>query len=148
MTIFTTILPAILTIIGNIIFYFWIKERVDNSIEIHKITFSGIFKERVDIYREILRQIFDIKSSVQQFQYFGTTDKGEKIMLDINAFINYCLINQLFLSDKMIADLKIVHEEYQSVFDNFYLHHSVSETPGIDVNTKNELLKNFFKAGN
>ena len=148
MTILTAILPAILTITGNVLFYLWIKQKVDNSIEKHKIAFSGIFKERIDIYKEILRQIFDIKQFIQQYQYGGTPDKGEKIMLDINKFINYYLINQPFLSDKMIAELKKIREEFQSVFDNFYIHHSISEKQGIDPDTRTELLKKFFEAGN
>lgn len=148
MTIVLTILPAILTIIGNILFYLWIKQRVDNSIEKHKIAFSGIFKERVDIYKEILRQVYDLKQSIQQYQYFGTPEKAETIMLDINKFIKYYLINQPFLSDKMLAELKSLREEYQAVFDDFYMHHSVSNKAGIDKETMTQLLNNYFKSGN
>jgi hypothetical protein len=148
MTILKAILPAILTIVGNLLFYICIKKKVDNSIEKHKIAFSGIFKERVDIYKEILRQIFDIKQSMHQYQYAGTSDKGEKIMLNINQFINFYLINQPFLSDKMISELKKVREEFQSVFDSFYIHHSTSKEQGIDPETRTELLKKFFEAGN
>lgn len=148
MTILEILLPAIFTIIGNILFYIWIKKNVDNSIEKHKIAFSGIFKERLNIYKELLRQIFEIKQSIQQYQYFGSQDEGKKIMLDINKFINYYLINQPFLSDTMIIELKKIREEFQSVFDDFYMHNSISKEEGIDPRARNELLKKFFAAGN
>ncbi len=142
------LLPAIVTIIGNIIFYLWIKGKVDNSIERYKIAYSGIFKERIDIYKEILKQIFEIKFSIQQYQYFGTSVQGEKIMSDLNKFINYYLVNQPFLSDKMMSELKKIREEFQSIFDDFYLHHKVTTKPGVDPDTMTKLINNFFKAGN
>ena len=46
----SAVLSAVLTAILNIIFYRSIKGKIDKSIEKHKITYSGIFKEKVDIY--------------------------------------------------------------------------------------------------
>jgi hypothetical protein len=69
-------------------------------------------------------------------------------MLDINSFITYCLINQLFLSENMLNSLRKLHVEYQSVFDSFYLHHSTLHKEGIDQDTKAQFIKNFFDAGN
>ena len=148
MTIILVILPAIVTIVGNILFYLFIKGKVDNSIEKHKIAFSGIFKERIDIYKEILRQVYELKKSIQQYQYFGTPEKGEIIMLDINNFIQFYLINQPFLSDKMLTELKSLREEYQAIFDDFYMHHSVYNNAGVDNETRTQLLDNYFKSGN
>jgi hypothetical protein len=148
MSVLVVILPAILTVIGNIVFYLWIKRNVDNSIEKHKIAFSGIFKERVDIYKEILRQVYDLKESLQQYQYLGTAEKAETIMLNINKFIKYYLVNQLFLSENMLTELKFIREQYQAVFDDFYMHHSISDEAGIDNETMILLVNNYFKAGN
>jgi hypothetical protein len=147
MNFWTTILPAIATILGNIIFYLIIKGRVDNSIEKHKISYSGIFKERIDIYKELLRRIFEIKQSIQRYQYFATPDE-QKIMDDINNFINYYLINQPFLSDKMLSELKKIREEFQSAFDSFYMHHKTSLTPGLNPETRNQFLTKFIESGN
>lgn len=147
-TIINTLLPVILTLLGNLIFYLWIKDRVENSIEKHKVAFSEIFKEKLSIYKEILSQVFDIKSSIQQYHYGGSPEKGEKIMLDINKFIKYNLINQPFLSDKMLTELNKIREEFQLVFDDFYMHHSISSERGIGAETRTDLLKKFFEAGN
>jgi len=148
MTTLNILLPAILTLLGNLVFYLWIKARVDNSIEKQKISFGEIFKEKLTIYKEILKQVFEIKLSIQQYQYSGIQEKGVEIMLNINKFINYYLINQPFLSDKMLIELNKIREEFQSVFDNFFMHHSVSLESGIDPQIRTDLLKKFFEAGN
>jgi len=148
MPLINIILPAIITVVGNVLFYLWIKEKVDSSIERQKIAYSGIFKERIDIYKEILRQIFDIKSSIQQYQYSGMPESVDKIMLDINKFINFYLINQPFLSKKMLEELSKIRSEFQEVFDNFYLHHSLSKVPNVEVEERNERMKKYFASGN
>jgi hypothetical protein len=147
MNIWTAILPAIVTVSCNIIFYLIIKGRVENSIEKYKISYSGIFKERIDIYKELLKQIFDIKQSIQMYQNIPTPEET-KIMDDINKFINYYLVNQPFLSDKLLNELNKLREEFQQLYDNFYLHHKTANIQGISSKKRDELLTKFFESGN
>lgn len=146
--IFLVILPAILTLVCNLIFYLWFKSKVDNSIEKHKISYSGIFKEKIEIHRELLKKIFEIKLEIQQYQYFGNNESAEKIMQNINSFINFYLINQPFLSQKMLAELMKIRTEFQTIFDDFHIHNSTSGSKGIDANTKTEIFKKYVDAGN
>lgn len=134
-----TILPAILTIVGNLIFYLWIKGRVDKSIERQKTAYSGVFKEKIDIYRELLRKTYSIKKELNRFRYVGTKEEGSEIMQNINDYIQFYNINQPFLSDSMLSDLKVLRSEFQDIFENFYMHIS---------NKDPEDLTDFFKAGN
>ncbi|MFG6686409.1 hypothetical protein ACGK9U_07500 [Mariniflexile sp. HNIBRBA6329] len=133
------ILPAIITIIGNVIFYLWIKGKVDKSIEKNKIAYSGIFKEKVNIYRELLEKTYGIKKELNRFQYVGTKEEGNKLMQKINAYIQFYSINQPFLSDEMLSDLNKMRAEFQDVFDKFYMHIS---------DRKSDNLTEFFDAGN
>ncbi|ALM19823.1 hypothetical protein AAT17_00390 [Nonlabens sp. MIC269] len=133
------ILPAIITIIGNVIFYLWIKGRVDKSIEKNKIAYSGIFKEKVNIYRELLEKTYGIKKELNKFQYVGTKEEGTEIIQKINDYIQFYSINQPFLSDQMLAELNKIRAEFQDVFDKFYMHIS---------NSKSDNLNEFFEAGN
>ena len=133
------ILPAIITIIGNVIFYLWIKGRIDKSIEKNKIVYSGIFKEKINIYRELLEKTYRIKKELNQFQYVGTKEEGTEIMQKINNYIQFYSINQLFLSDEMLSDLDKIRTEFQDVFDKFYIHIS---------NNKSDNQTEFFEAGN
>jgi hypothetical protein len=89
------ILPAIITIIGNVVFYLLIKGRIDKSIEKNKIAYSGIFKEKVNIYRELLEKTYEIKKDLNRFQYVGIKEEGTDLMHKINDYIQ--LINLFYL---------------------------------------------------
>ena len=95
-------LPALVTIIGNVVFYLIIKGKVDKSIESYKISYSGVFKEKIDIYKEILTQAYDLKIKIRQFQYFGKAEFGEQIKVDFNKFIRFYIINKPFLSETIM----------------------------------------------
>jgi hypothetical protein len=133
------ILPAIITIIGNFVFYLWIKGRIDKSIEQNKIAYSGVFKEKVNIYRELLEKTYGIKKDLNRFQYVGTKEEGTDIMQKINEYIQFYSINQPFLSDEMLSDLNKIRSEFQEVFDKFYMHIA---------NSNSDNLTEFFEAGN
>ena len=142
------VLPAILTIIGNILFYLWIKKKVDRSIEQYKITYSGIFKEKIDIYREILERSYRIKLLIQRYYYSGDNNKGAEFIPEIEEFINFYLKNQPFLSENMLEKLKEIRSEFQFVFDKSYEHHSVSRVSGIEPSIRTEIMKKYIEAGN
>ncbi|WP_028873169.1 hypothetical protein [Psychroserpens burtonensis] len=133
------ILPAIITIIGNVLFYLLIKGRIDKSIEKNKIAYSGIFKEKVNIYRELLEKTYGIKKDLNRFQYVGTKEEGTDLMHKINDYIQFYSINQPFLSDEMLSDLNKIRAEFQEVFDKFYMHIA---------NGNSDNLTEFFEAGN
>ena len=134
------ILPAIITIVGNLIFYLWIKGRIDKSIEKNKIAYSGIFKEKVNIYKELLEKTYEIKKELNRFQYVGTKEEGTELMQKINDYIQFYLINQPFLSQEMLSELNKIRAEFQDVFEKFYMHIS---------NVKpDDNLTEFFEAGN
>jgi hypothetical protein len=133
------ILPAIITIIGNVVFYLLIKGRIDKSIEKNKIAYSGIFKEKVNIYRELLEKTYEIKKDLNRFQYVGTKEEGTDLMHKINDYIQFYSINQPFLSDEMLSDLNKIRAEFQEVFDKFYKHIA---------NGNSDNLTDFFEAGN
>lgn len=126
-------LPVIINVVGNIIFYLWISK----SIERNKIAYSGLFKEKVDIYRNLLQKTYAIKKELNRFQYVGNSEEGQEIMLKIDEYIEFYTINQPFLSDDMIKDLNKIRGEFQEVFEKFYKH-ITDKTP-----TK---LEEFFEA--
>ncbi len=121
---FNTIIPVILTLVGNLIFYLFIKNKVDKSIEENKIAYSGVFKEKIDIYRELLDKTYSIKKELYRIQYVGTKEDLEKLMTVINDYIKFYTINQPFLSDEMLNNFKIIRLEFQNIFDEFYKHFS------------------------
>ncbi|QYA24692.1 hypothetical protein G3I01_03940 [Gramella sp. MT6] len=138
------ILPAIITLAGNLIFYLWIKGRIDKSIEKNKIAYSGIFKEKILIYRELLERTYAIKKTLSRFQYLGSKEESISIMESINDYIMFYNINQPFLSEKMLVALNEIRETFQEIFDSFYLEIAAPNNS----KKSNDNLKEFFEAGN
>jgi len=146
----TAIFSALAVTVINIVFYLFIQSKIERSIERSKIAYSGIYGQRIEIYREILGKIYDLKLSIQRYQYFySDTDKDGQVIMDkINSFINYYLINQPFLSEKMITELNSIRSEFQFVFDNFMHHHAMSNSHGLSDELRIEIVKKYIDAGN
>ena len=138
------LLPGLVTVAGNLIFYLWIKGRIDKSIEKNKIAFSGIFSEKILIYRELLERTYEIKKTLSLFQYSGTKEDGISIMESINDYIKFYKINQPFLSDKMLTDLNRIRSGFQEIFEPFYKEVVMREYP----QSPSDSLAEFFEAGN
>ena len=108
--------------IVNILFYWIIKSRIDKSIEKYKIANSGIFKERIDIHKNLFSMVCELQNKLSAHVYneISEEDKNE-IKLKFNTFINYYLINQPFLSDFLINKLKNLNTEFQICYENLCL---------------------------
>lgn len=142
------ILPATLTIIGNVIFYLIIKKRVDRSIEEYKIAYSGVFKEKIEVYREILDKSYRILNLVATYHISSNQDIKDEFLKEIRTFINYYLKNQPFLSENMLNKLKKIQAEFQFVFDNSSMYFSISDNRGISKEMRTKMTSKFFEAGN
>jgi len=140
--------PGLVAVLGNIIFYWIIKSKIDKKIEKHKISYSGIFREKIEIYKSLLQRVFDLKQKIQQYQYFGIEKLGGEIRTDFNNFISFYLVNQPFLSEKMITNIQTVIHELQGCFDDFFMHNSLSIKDGISPEQLNKLVNKFFESGN
>ncbi|MDP4207855.1 MAG: hypothetical protein Q8928_03465 [Bacteroidota bacterium] len=146
--IFKLIIPGLIAIIGNMIFYWIIKGQIDKSIERHKVSYSGVFKEKIEIYKGLLQKVFELKIKIQKYQYLGQQEMGYEIKTDFNVFISYYLVNQPYLSKNMICNLKTIVNELQGCFDDFFMHNSLQNTQGIPNDKRIELLNKFFESGN
>lgn len=122
------ILPAIITIIGNILFYLFIKNKVDKRIEQAKIAYSGVFKEKIDIYRKILEKTYRIKLLVHRYNYQGREDLSKEFFVEVEDYINFYLMNQPFLSELMFENLNMLRAEFQSVFESSEQYYRLMDT--------------------
>jgi hypothetical protein len=147
--------PALLTVLLNIGFFLIIKKRVDQRIEKLKISYSGIFKERIDIYRELLSRIYDLKLRVQQFHYNGTNEniigkieigRGaltlSNLQDEFSGLISFQLKNQPFISDHINLSVKTMIKELQQCLDSFCMAKAAEGREGV------EFLKDSIKSMN
>lgn len=113
-------LPVIITFIGNIIFYYYTKGVIDKNSNKNKVAYSEVFKEKVNIYRDLLREIYELKKKLGQFQWGMNDEQFSQLKLDMNNFNQLCLINQPFISDAMFDNLKMLLIELQDISEKFY----------------------------
>ncbi|MGB0788224.1 MAG: hypothetical protein ACPGQR_01675 [Marinirhabdus sp.] len=146
--ILSFIIPGLVAIIGNYIFYLLIKNRVDKQIENYKISYSGVFKEKIEIHKNLLKMIFNLKRDVQQYQYFDNDESFNKIRTDFNNYIEYYLVNQPFIKEEIIKELKQMTSELQECFEAFSLYKVSQNNPGLSKEAYNENAKKYIDAGN
>jgi hypothetical protein len=138
-----------LTLIGNIVFYLIIEKKITKSLEQYKISYSGIFKEKMDIYKQMLEKLYDLKMRVYHYQFVqNPTDENKvaRIMQDFNSFIRFYLINRPFISDPIFESLKELRAELQSCFDDFYKMTQLRGNESLSSEESDKLLENFFKS--
>ena len=148
LNILKIIAPGVIAIVGNIIFYWIIKSRIDKSIEKHKISYAGIYQEKIKIHKELLRLLFELKQRVQQYQYVGDEKLGNDLFLKFNEFISYYRQNQPFIKADILEGIKLFVSELQGAFDNFFMHNRISKEVGIKPELRTEVLQKFFSSGN
>lgn len=114
------ILPGLIAVIGNLIFYIIVKNRIDKSIEKYKIAYLGVFKEKTEVYKSILQKSYDLRNSVYHYQFDKDPDKlKEEIHKEFNDFIRFYSINRTFISSSILQYLKDIKFQLESVFTSF-----------------------------
>lgn len=119
-------ISAAITFLFNAILLVFVKKSIDTSLETHKIAYSGVFKEKIEVHRQLLTHIYPLRLKIQRFGYFGNEKMATELRQDFEKFINYYLINQPFLSLRTLDLLKKLNSEYQLSFEAF----------NIDINTR------------
>ena len=148
MKIISYIIPGLVAIIGNYIFYLIIKNKVDKQIENYKISYSGVFKEKIEIHKNLLKMIFKLKRGVQQYQYFDNDESFSKIKKEFNSFIEYYIVNKPFIKDEIIKELKKMTSELQECFEAFSLYKVSQNNPGLNKEKYAENTEKYIAAGN
>lgn len=106
------LIPAILTVLGNIAFYKFIKTKSEQSIQKYSIAYSGIFMERLSIYRTLLEKMYVLKISLSEHISKDKTETGE-LLKNFNDFIKFSKINEPLLSDSLSFNLRKLDKEFR-----------------------------------
>lgn len=130
------IIPATLTAIFNYILYLFIKRRVDNSIEKYKISYSGVFKEKIEIYKSLLVKVHDLRIRIGHYQITDDDKTKESLRGEFNDLIRAYLINKPFLSDQLIKLFKDITNELQSIYEAFVLGSLKNNRPSVQFDEK------------
>jgi hypothetical protein len=98
----------------NILFYIFIKIKSDKAIQKYSIVYSGVFMERLTIYRKLLEEIFDLKVSLSE-HIQEDKEETEELLKKFNSFIKCCKINEPLLSDSLSKNLQKLDKEFRLI---------------------------------
>ena len=139
--------PAFLTFVFNAIFLVFIQRQISKSLERFKVSYSGIYKERIDIYRELLKRVLELKNLTRDFTMKGDNDElAGRIMKASNDLIDFYFINQAFVSKNVDGYLKEIREKLNKIFEAAYSHFKIGSIETIPKEKKDELIDNYFEA--
>ncbi|WP_313515138.1 hypothetical protein [Sphingobacterium sp.] len=115
----TPVACAFATVIGNVAFLAYVKNDLDKKLETFKIAYSGIFKEKLEVYKNLLERMDYTKSLVLNYGHSGNNFevKPVEIMREINVFIKLIEHGSIFYNDSITKIVSEIRIEFQDVFD-------------------------------
>ncbi|MEG9326554.1 hypothetical protein V6B16_01275 [Salinimicrobium catena] len=107
------IATPLLTFLFNYLFYRFIKGDIEQKIHQNNISYSGVFQEKLEVYKGLLEKIYITESSLKKLVIQGKNQK--EVLAYIDDFLKYATINQPFLTEKMIKDLRALRIEFSNI---------------------------------
>ena len=144
----TGLVTGLVTFFFNFLFYRYVKRDVDRSIEEYKIVHSGVFKEKLDIYKELLGKILNLEHLSKEYYKYRKENDVKKFNKKMTAFIKYYSINKPFLSKSMLETIEEIQKERQNIFFTLYYANLLENKRGISNETKEKAYLDSAKAGN
>lgn len=110
-----SLIPAAVTVLGNILFYYFIKGRIQNSLEQKKIIFQGLFSEKIKINRELLEKINKISAGISMFSLNSDIEDITPLRNYLRTLTHYTLVNQPFWSTNTLNKLNELLREFDEI---------------------------------
>ncbi len=95
--ILINLITPIVTIIGNVMVYYFLREKIDTKIEEFKISFSNNYKERFEIIKNINFRLNKIRTIISEMTPETFPDEFLLLMEESKACVKYCKESLLFI---------------------------------------------------
>ena len=117
--IFIPIISAIASVVANAIYLSFVKKDLDKRLESYKIAYSGIFKEKLDLYKNLIEEMEELKTKILTFGHQGEVSKLQiqDLMSDVNNFIKLNEYGSIFYNTKIENIISDIRKEFQEVLD-------------------------------
>lgn len=119
------IVAALATVIFNAIYFAFVKKDIDRRMEQFKISYSGVFQEKINLYRQLLTSMDDLKVKILSYGHSGGDNfsEGQELKIEINKFIQLYEHGAMFYSRKIERICSDIRVEFQQVFESSFKYH-------------------------
>lgn len=116
------ITAALATTLFNAIYFAFVKKDIDRRMEQFKIAYSGIFQEKIQLYRQLLTSMDELKEKIISYGHGGDDafEDANDIKIEINKFIRLYEHGAMFYSRKIERICSEIRIEFQQVFESSF----------------------------
>lgn len=117
--IFIPIISALASVVANAIYLSFVKKDLDKRLESYKIAYSGIFKEKLDLYKKLIEEMEELKTKILTYGHQGEVSNLQihDLMQDVNRFIKLNEFGSIFYNTKIENIISDIRKEFQDVLD-------------------------------
>lgn len=114
----TPIIAAVATVVCNAVYLAIVKKDIDKQIEQYKIAYSGVFKEKVEYYKQLLVTMDELRDKVVVYGHAGRDTTNDFILLrdEFNNFARLNTYGSMFYSRKIESIVENIRNEFHAVF--------------------------------
>src|SRR5690606_242401 len=96
----------------------FVKSDLDKKLESYKAAYSGIFKEKLDVYKRLLFEMDELKDMLIRYANVGDEDDlFNRILISINNFSRQISNGSIFFNSSIANDFNNIKKEFQELFD-------------------------------
>lgn len=125
-----------------------VKNKLALELELQKISYSGIHKEKINAYKEFLKKAYDFKTTLKNAIY-PPIHEGIPTLAEVSGefenFENFYKCNKFFYSENCLHYIEVLMKEYNQIRTDISNQHikNDKEYPAAIIK---EIEKNFFDA--
>lgn len=117
--IYAAIASAVISVAVNAFYFHFYKRDEELKLEQYKTAYSGVFKEKLIIYKQLIIAMDDLRELAVNFGHSGqfSHDDSNKVMLEFNKFVKLNKIGSIFYDNEMSSKVKLISNEIREVLD-------------------------------
>ncbi|WP_420575250.1 hypothetical protein [Ekhidna sp.] len=139
------ILPVLIAIIGQIGILALFKSRFDRRLERYKIAESGIHKERIDIYKDLNKKVYELFRSIRVYYHTASLPQGVNSIAEATLNLrDYSTPLYPFLSTGIIEKIEKIFTDFEEIGFDIKRHHDNQANPLPAAPRYQEIVDKYF----
>lgn len=117
--LYAAVASAVVSVAVNAFYFHFYKKDAELKLEQYKTVYSGVFKEKLIIYKELIIAMDDLRDLAVGFGHSGNFSHEEtrKVMLEFNKFIRLNKVGSIFYGEVMTSKVRSISDEIKVVLD-------------------------------